>query len=293
MLNEESGEYEEFDGGSNMSDAAPYELSIGSGSFIEGFEDGLIGVIPSQTSPENMVKLDLKFPDDYSAAELASKDVTFYVYVSWIVQYEMPEYNEDFIKNALYYTPTTSDAIGEHKAYLRKTLEESFESSKKQEIESAIWSALYAGATVLKYPESEIEYFYNAYYKDLENEMTMYNYYYGYGFTDIKAFAIWYLGLDENGDWQAAIKDQAYLAVKQTLIYHAIAQQCGISSGDAEFEATVAEYIEQYKQSGKTYTREEIIEQLGEAAIREGNLYEAVVAYIKERATITLKPVEE
>ena len=288
-----NGEEKEFEGGSNMSDASPYALSIGSGSFIDGFEDGLIGIVPSETSPENMIKLDLKFPSDYGSAELAGKDVTFYVYVSWIVQYELPEYNEKFITETMKFTATTQDVVTEHKLYLKNTLEKSFADSKSQEIEAAIWEELYEKAEILKYPDSEVEYFYNAYYKDVEEAMTYYNYTGGYGFTDVAVFARWYLGLDENGDWQSVLKEQARLAVKQTLIYHAVAQQCGITVSDADFEAVITEAIENAKQAGKEYSREEIIAQLGEAAIREGELYEKVVAYIKERATITYKPVEE
>ena len=288
-----NGEEKEFEGGSNMSDASPYALSIGSGSFIDGFEDGLIGIVPSETSPENMIKLDLKFPSDYDSAELAGKDVTFYVYVSWIVQYELPEYNEKFITETMKFTATTQDVVTEHKLYLKNTLEKSFADSKSQEIEAAIWEELYEKAEILKYPDSEVEYFYNAYYKDVEEAMTYYNYTGGYGFTDVAVFARWYLGLDENGDWQSVLKEQARLAVKQTLIYHAVAQQCGITVSDADFEAVITEAIENAKQAGKEYSREEIIAQLGEAAIREGELYEKVVAYIKERATITYKPVEE
>lgn len=293
VILDENGKEKEFEGGSNMDAAAPYELSIGSGSFIDDFEDQLIGVVPKDTSPTNLKTVDVTFPENYGEASLAGKDARFYVYVSWIVQYDVPQYNEQFIKEVLKYTPTTEDVVGEHKAYIKKTLGEQFESSKSQEIESAIWDALYKGATILKYPDTEIEYFYNAYCDDLKDQMTMYNYYYNYGFSDVQVFARWYFGLDENGDWQSVVREQAKQAVTQTLIYHAVAQQCGIQLTDADFEAAVAEYIELYKTNGKEYTREEVIEMLGETTIKEGNLYEAVVKYIKDRATITYKPVEE
>ena len=293
VILDDKGNEKEFDGGSNMNESAPYELSIGSGSFIDDFEEQLIGVVPSQTSPTKLKSVDVTFPKDYGEASLAGKNARFYVYVSWIVQYDVPEYNETFIQETLKYTPTTDDVVTEHRVYIRKMLEDSFLSSKNQDIEIAIWDALYAGATILKYPESEVEYFYNSYCKDLENQMSMYNYYYNYGFTDLAVFARWYFELDDNGDWQKIVRDQAQKAVRQTLIYHAVAQQCGVTVSDADFEATVSEYIELYKQSGKTYTREEIIELLGDATIKEGNLYEAVVKYIKDRATITYKPVEK
>ena len=295
VMLDENGEEKEFDGGSNMSDSAPYELSIGSGSFIDGFEDGLIGVVPSQTGPENMVKLNLQFPENYGSAELAGKDVIFYVYVSWSVQYEIPEYNEKFIKETLKYTAPegTTDVVATHKAYIRESLENNFESSKKQDIEAAIWENLYKNSLIVNYPASEVEHFYNSYCEDLEDAMTYYNYYYQYGFSSVDVFARWYLGLDENGDWKAVVKEQAYQAVAQTLIYHAIAKQCGIEVTDEDYEKSIQEYIDAYKASGKNYTRENIIEMLGEVAIKEGTLYEKVVSHIKGMAVITYKSVEK
>ncbi len=293
VMLDENGEEQEFDGGSNMTDTSPYALSIGSGSFIDGFEDGLIGVVPSETGPENMIKLDLKFPEDYDETTLAGKDVSFYVYVSWIVQYEIPEYNEAFITETLQYVPETDDAVTEHKAYIRNMLEESFESSRLQDIESKIWEALYAGTTVIALPESEVEYFYNAYCEDLEEGMAYYNYLYGYGFSDVEVFARWYYGLDSDGDWRAEVRAQAEKAVTQTLIYHAVAEACGIVVTDLEFETVIEKYIELYKEAGKEYTRDEVLAALGEVAIREGTLYEKVVDHIKTNATITYVPVEE
>lgn len=289
MLDEATGEYKEFKGGSNMDAPSPHELVIGSDSFIDGFEDGLIGVIPSETSPEKMVALNLKFPEDYGAEELAGEEVVFHVYVSWIVQYDVPEYNEKFIKETMKFEPTTSDVIGEHRAYIKKLLESNFAEAKSQEIESTIWETLYKSAKIEKYPESEVTYFYDSYCEDLKEAMTSYNYYYNYGFTDIESFARWYFGLDANGDWKAVVKEEAEKAVAQTLIYHAIAQQCGIQLTDADVEAGINDYIEMYKSSGKNYSREEVIELLGETTIKEGILYEKIVSYIKERAVVTYK----
>ena len=64
-----------FEGGSNWDDKVPLELGIGSGSFIPGFEDGLIGVIPSNTSKENPFELHVTFPEGYKSADLAGKAV--------------------------------------------------------------------------------------------------------------------------------------------------------------------------------------------------------------------------
>ena len=66
-----------FNGGSNASDAKPYELSIGSGSFIPGFEEGLIGIVPSSTSKDAPYDLHVTFPENYNQKDLAGKAVIF------------------------------------------------------------------------------------------------------------------------------------------------------------------------------------------------------------------------
>ncbi len=67
----------EFSGGSNWDDKTPYELKLGSGSFIPGFEDGLIDVIPALTSKESPVTVKATFPQDYGKEELNGKEATF------------------------------------------------------------------------------------------------------------------------------------------------------------------------------------------------------------------------
>lgn len=288
MLDEETGKYKEFDGGSNMKDNAPYALSIGSNSFIDGFEDGLVGIVPAETGPENMIKLNLKFPEDYHSSDIAGKDVVFYVYASWTVQYEIPEYTEDFIKNVVKFTPKGDDIVAEHREHIKSSIQAELDSAKAEAVEQKLWEVLFDKAEILKYPESEVEYFYNLYLTNLKDAMDYY-FYYGYNFESIDVFARWYLGLDDNGDWQSVIRDEAKRAVAQTLIYHAAAEACGLELTEREFEVAIEKCIDAYKQSGKEYTREEILELVGETTIKEGVLYEKVVSYIKERATVIYK----
>lgn len=74
-----------FEGGS----AEGYNLGIGSGTFIDGFEEGLVGVETGKT-----VDLSLKFPEDYQSTDLAGKDVVFTVTVNYIL-----EMNDEFVKD--------------------------------------------------------------------------------------------------------------------------------------------------------------------------------------------------
>ena len=81
---------EKFDGG----EAEGFELEIGAGLMIEGFEDGLRG-----KSAGDELSLALKFPDDYQNAELAGKPVEFEIKVQKVAEAALPELNDEFFKN--------------------------------------------------------------------------------------------------------------------------------------------------------------------------------------------------
>ena len=89
---------EKFEGGSNADSDEPHELSIGSGSFIPGFEDGLIGVVPNQTSKDSPFDLHVTFPESYHSPDLAGKSVVFKVWIEYTVQYTIPEFCDAFVK---------------------------------------------------------------------------------------------------------------------------------------------------------------------------------------------------
>ena len=266
----------EFSGGSNMSSTTPHGLSIGSGSFIEGFEDGLIGVVPGETSADNMVELKLKFPDSYGNKEYAGKDVVFNVYVLYTIQYTIPEFDESFIKDVLKYEAKTQDVVSEYKAYAKEYLESQMQSYKDTAIENAMWEKLLDAATVIKYPEQEVTYYYDYYVSQFEYMMNYYQYM-GYQFKDFNEFATQYMGLEDGADWRAELNKECKKTVAQDLIFHAIAQFDNVQITDEEYEAEIQSYIDYYKSSGTTYTREKVIEEIGESAIRETALYSKIV----------------
>ena len=81
---------EEFEGGK----AEDFPLELGQGSLIAGFEDGIVGM-----SPGDEKTLDLEFPEDYSAENLAGKAVQFAVTVKSIAEPKLPEMDEEFVKS--------------------------------------------------------------------------------------------------------------------------------------------------------------------------------------------------
>lgn len=276
---------EEFEGGSNMNDASPYELVIGSGNFVPGFEDALIGVVPANTSPENMVEINLTFPENYYE-ELAGKDVTFYVYVSWSIEYTIPEYTESFVRDKLKYESDEEDILAAHKASVKASLEAQAESEIKSLKVNALWNTLIDVADVIKYPEYEVEYYYNYYMEEVEYYHQYYTYM-GMKFDSLDDFAIQFLGLEKGTDWKAEITKYAKQDVVQTMIYYLISEQENIPLTDADYDAEIIRLIDYYKENQKKeYTREQIIEMLGEQTLKDGALYTKVQSFLLDRVNV-------
>ena len=276
----------EFSGGSNWTDAKPHELLIGSGSFIPGFEDGLIGVVPADTTREEPFKLNVTFPEDYGSAELAGKAVVFDVYIAYAVQYELPEYNETFVTEILKFEAEGEDVIAEYEQYVKKLLENEVSVQVENDALNDLWTGLFDNATVIKYPEGEVEYYYSMYLDEYNYYMQMYNYY-GYSFKNLDEFVPLYLGLAEGADWRAETRLMAQKDTMQYLIFHSIAQNEGMEVTEEDYNSAIQYYIDYYKNSyNQTYTKAEIVEMMGEDLIKEFALYEKVNAFMLENCVI-------
>lgn len=140
-----------FDGGT----AEGYNLTIGSGQFIPGFEDGLIGAEIGKT-----VDLNLTFPESYDEASLAGKAVVFTVTVNSVSR------NFD----------TVNDANAKMCGY--ESAQQVMDIAKEYAVENTAWTNLCESAKMKSYPEKENELFYNEQYSAYEraayyNAMTM------------------------------------------------------------------------------------------------------------------------
>ena len=278
----------EFSGGSNWNDSKPFELGIGSNSFISGFEDGLIGLIPSETSKENPYELHVTFPAGYSDTSLAGKEAIFLIYMPYAVQYSLPEYNESFIKDTLKFEAKGDDIIAEHRQYVKDLIAPEAEYYARQEVMNNLWSELLEKATVIKYPEGEVEHYYNSYLKQYETEMEYFTLYYGYTFESLDDFVMKYLGFAEGTDWKEETRTTSELDTKQNLIFHSIAQKEGMVVTSADYQNTIQLYIDYYKsQYNTTYTAQDIENMLGARLIKEYAIFEKVNNFLYDNCTIT------
>ncbi|MCD7954969.1 MAG: trigger factor [Lachnospiraceae bacterium] len=214
---------EEFDGGSG-----DYELEIGSGSFIDGFEEGLIGVEVGET-----VDLDLTFPEDYYYTELAGQDVVFTVTVNSLMS--VPELSDDVVNTATEGEYTDVDSYLE---YIRSYLEEDLQSSWDDEVLTAIYEQLAATSEITGYPQELLDYSVNEW-------VEYYEYYASIFSMELEDMVESYFGMtmDEfNEELEAAVQ----LNVQQELILKAVAETEGMEISEEEYQEGLERYAEYY-----------------------------------------------
>ncbi|MBQ7316883.1 MAG: FKBP-type peptidyl-prolyl cis-trans isomerase, partial [Clostridia bacterium] len=161
----------EFEGGSNMEDKTSYGLGLGSGSFIPGFEEGLVGVIPNQTSKDNPAEVHVTFSEDYNA-ELGGKDAIFYVYVEYAVQYTLPEYTREFVEKTLKYESekvhvTEKSFLAEFEAYLKTYIEDQNKENVEAAKTDALWTYLTEKVVCVNLPQMELDYYTTSYLNEI------------------------------------------------------------------------------------------------------------------------------
>lgn len=122
-----------FEGGKGKD----YPLTIGSGAFIPGFEDALIGAEIGKETEVNVT-----FPEDYQAAELAGKAAVFKCTVKKLQEKQLPELDEEFVEEV----SDESDTVDEYKEEIRKKLADRKEADAKTAKEDAVIQAVIEGA---------------------------------------------------------------------------------------------------------------------------------------------------
>ncbi|MDI6618285.1 MAG: trigger factor [Clostridiales bacterium] len=125
---------EPFEGGKGTN----YQLEIGSGSFIEGFEDQLIG-----KKADEKVDVHVKFPDDYQSKKLAGKEALFKVKINEVKYKELPQLDDEFAKDV-----SEFETLDELKADLRKKTKERNDLRANKEFEDAVVKKVVENAKV-------------------------------------------------------------------------------------------------------------------------------------------------
>ena len=231
-------------------------LEIGSGSFIEGFEEGLIGANVGETK-----QLPLKFPDNYRSADVAGKDCVFAVKINYILS-ELTDENVNVL-DAGYQSAET------YREDARNNLIEITEYQYDRTLRASIVSNLIAGSTYQEIPESLIEDYQSSLRTDFENEaeragVSLEEYMENTYYTSADS-------IDEE------IRTIAERCAKEGLALQAIADQEGISVSDEEVDAAIAEYIAVVGDTGEELEKENV-----RVNLLNDKVYEFLVDIYKE-----------
>lgn len=244
-----------FDGGT----AQGASLNIGSGEFIAGFEDGLIGVLPGET-----VDLNLTFPEGYGG-ELSGADVVFTVTVHYILPKEM---QDEVIAG---FETQDFQNIEELKQYARTLLEEDAQEEYEQNVEAAVVEALVAQCTFQELPEELIA----QYEQTIMENMQMWAYLYG---MDADTLTYYMYGTD----LATYAAEGAPESARQILAAHALAEREGLLIPDEALE----ERLEELASENGWESVEEFLQQYDKEEIRESLIFQDVLDYLVENTVI-------
>lgn len=247
-----------FEGGK----AENHELEIGSGKFIPGFEDQIVGM---KIDEDRDIKV--TFPEEYPPKELEGKEATFKIKLHEIKKKELPEINDEFAKDA-----SEFDTLEDWKKSIREKQEKANESKAKFEMEDAAIETVCKNAKV-DIPSGMIETQLDNMEKDISSRlnyqgMNLDQYLQMIGKTK-KEFR------DEN-------KEQAEKQVKTSLVLEAIMKDAKVEVTEEEIDAKIKEMAEMYGQ------KEEEVKQNPELRryVEESLKSEKTIHYIVDNAKI-------
>ena len=204
-----------------------YPLTIGSGSFIPGFEEQLIGA-----EVDKEVEVNVTFPEDYQAEELKGKAATFKCTVHKIEKKELPELNDDFAKDVSEY-----DTLAEYKEEIKKNIEESKLEDVRREKEDAVLTKIIEGAQ-MDIPDAMLETQAQQMLDDFARRMQ------SQGLTMDQYMKFTGTSLE---DLQKQMKPQAMKRIQSRLVLEKIAAEENIVISDEQLMEEIKKMADMYK----------------------------------------------
>ena len=210
-----------FEGGT----ANNYDLTIGSGTMIPGFEEGIVGMKKGETKDVTVT-----FPENYQSTDLAGQEAVFQITVQAIKR--APELTDDWVA-----ANTDVKTIDEYKAAVRTQLEEEAAQQAENSRRSTAWNTVYTNSEVVEYPEKDVE---DA-AKTFKSQAEAYAKQAG---MELEAF-VESQGISMD-DFEEQCQQYAQAKVKQNLIIQGIMDAEGMTLEDADSLAIQDELVQQY-----------------------------------------------
>ena len=220
-----------FDGG----EAEGFDLTLGSGQFIPGFEDQVVGMNVGDEKDVNVT-----FPENYQAENLKGKPAVFAVKLNSIQGKELPELTDEFIKDA-----PGSESIEAYKAKTKERLQAQADRRSNDATENSILEAI-AANTEAEIPQAMIE-------REIDNLVQKFEYqlmYQGLKLQDYLDFL-----KVTNADFRKNYEEQAKKNVLSQLIISQIIKEENLEATEEEVEAKVAEQAKSVEKDVEEYKK--------------------------------------
>lgn len=253
-----------FEGGK----AEHYSLVLGSGSFIPGFEEQIVGHKGGDEFDVNV-----KFPEEYQAEELAGKDATFKVKLHEVKYKELPELDDDFAKDV-----SEHDTLDELKNSIRTGLQANKDKQSEQKVENDLIDSVVSGMQA-EVPAAMIESRVEELVQDFQYRISQQG-------LKLEQY-LQYMGMTME-QFRAQFNEQAEKQVKMRLAMEAIVAKEKIEVAEEEFEAEVTRIADAYKMEA-----DKVKEIVNAEAVKADLAVNKAIDFVKEHAKIVEGKAEE
>ena len=262
-----------FDGGKDSG----HKLTLGSGQFIPGFEEGVVGHNAGEEFDVNVT-----FPTEYHAEELAGKEAVFKVKLNSIIFEELPELDDDFAVEV-----SSFDTFAEYKADVEAKIEKRHQTNADREVEEKLQNAIAEKVNAV-IPEAMVDREVEAMVRDGESRMQMQG-------LDFKTY-LQYFGMDLDG-YKEQVRPSALIRVKTELALEKIAEleKIEISEEDIEneYQQITVDYQVELEYAKSALPAEEITRSLTMRRALEVLKNSAKVTYLDKAPEVAEESAED
>lgn len=250
---------EEFDGGST--DGQGTDLELGSGSYIEGFEDQLVGAKTGETREVNVT-----FPEDYGSEELANKAAVFTVTVNSVKR--PAELTDEWVAEN-----TDMKTVDEYHQSVVDSLQQSAEDGAVLTMKNTAWNEVISGSTVNEYPEDLLEEEIDLVKSEMETS-------YESAGLELSDF-LEQMGMTEE-DYDTQCTELAQTRLQMILVAQAIIDQEGLSLDNEAYDDLRQDVVSSYGAEDE----DTVVDQIGEKRFNQVFGVEVAKQFIYDNAKI-------
>lgn len=240
---------------------ADFEFVLGYGSFIPGFEEGIVGHKAGE-----VFEVEVVFPEDYGVEELNGVKAVFKMQLNSVREIKTPQLNDSFIASVTRYS-----TLGEYVEAVSRDIENAKIKSNKVQQKNEAYSKIVEKAVIIKLPEAEYEGYYKSYYDQYESLAVQYG-------VPFETFLVMYCQVKLE-EFDTYAKEYAQSTMEMELIFFAIANRENIVE-----KLTRADYIAYLDEISAEYesTADEFEKTYGVEAVVKSLVYDKALDFVLE-----------